>query len=96
MTYIDNLLSTVFSANVGESEEDQRAFLRQVSNSPDTRQRDGLRAELEAALADPRYDWEAAFKEHEVYPPQGQSPKEFVIEHIWTPLFGRETVPQAA
>lgn len=96
MTYVDNLLETVFSTMVANSEDEQCATLREVVENPDARQRDGLRTELMAALTDPEYDWDDAFERNEVYPDRGQSPRQFVVERIWAPLFGRETLPQTA
>jgi hypothetical protein len=95
VTYLDNLLSTVFSVDVGESESQQRAFMESVRTADDGRQRDGLRQELSGALADPEHDWADALARNEVYPAPGESARDFVVERIWVPLFGRETLPAA-
>ncbi len=93
MAYLDNLLATTFSAIVAESEADQRAYLAQIAAKPDARQRDGLRRELEAALADPAYDWDALFDRHDVGCAVDDDPRRFVVKRIWAPLFAPASVP---
>jgi hypothetical protein len=95
IAYLENLLETAFSANVAESEADQQAYLRTIATRPDSRQRDGLKAELQAALGDQDFEWDALFDRIDVAIPSGEPARPFVIERIWVPLFGRETIPEA-
>ncbi len=88
--YIENLLETTFSANAAESDADQRAYIDEVAVRPDSRQRDGLKAELQATLSDPHFDWDALFDRMDVAISPGEPARPFVIERIWVPLFGRK------
>ncbi len=91
--YIENLLETTFSANVAESEADQQSYIGAVATRADSRQRDGLKAELQSTLSDPDFDWNALLDQMDVSFSSGEPARPFVVEHIWVPLFGRGTVP---
>jgi hypothetical protein len=93
MGSIGNPLASLFSVHVGR--DDQAEVLDRIRQDSDPTERDELRADFGKALADPTFDWIARFDEEEVDAEADTSAaaRAFVIERIWTPLFGPEPVP---
>ena len=57
MTYLENLLATVFSADVGLSDSGIARALADIRANPDRRELDGLRDELQVMLNSNDADW---------------------------------------
>lgn len=96
LTYTENLLETIFSPNGAVDEEEQSELMKRVAVNSDGRERASLRTELEAALADSSFDWDELFDRLDVNIAPGEPARPYVVERIWVPLFGRDTVPAEA
>lgn len=93
INYLEHLLETGYSEEFSNGPEDQQRYLEKIRQNPDRRQYDSLRLDLSAALTDMKFDWDGLFDHFEVYPDDSETPREFVVERIWVPLFGRDSIP---
>lgn len=90
MTYLENLLATVFSGDVGLSDRGVKAALNAIRDNPDQRQFEGLREELQSMFADSSTDWMRLLdnEDYEVIHPASQdAAKTFILENVWKLLF---------
>jgi len=93
MTYLRNLLHTVFSNDVGLDQVGIDSALRAIQTNPDRRELNGLRAELKTLLEDQNADWIELLDndEFEVYSANSnEDARQFVITNIWHVMFPDE------
>ena len=91
MSYLRNLIDTVFSVEVGSSDSRIISVLEQIRENPDVRQLNGLKNEIEKLIEDEDSDW-MSYMEGEYYEVNEvlnnqEEAKNFVIRNIWIPLF---------
>jgi hypothetical protein len=90
MTYLENLLATVFSGDVGLSDRGIQSALSAIRDNPDRREFEGIREELRSMLDDEGVDWVRLLEndKYEVICSASQEEaRKYVVDNIWKPLF---------
>jgi hypothetical protein len=90
MTYIENLLSTVFSSDVGLSDSAISRALADIIANPDKRELYGLRDELKKMLNSEQTDWINLLdndKFEVVMTESQEEARQFIVDNVWQPLF---------
>ena len=93
MTYLENLLATVFSADVGLSDSGIARALADIRANPDRRELDGLRDELRAMLNSDDTDWVSLLdseKSEVMIADTQEDGKKFIVDNVWNPLFSEK------
>jgi hypothetical protein len=93
MSYLNNLLCTVFSGDVGLDEEGINSALSSIRANPDKRELDGIRNELENLFNDPDADWVALLDREDcevLYAESQDDARQYVVLRVWNALFPDE------
>jgi len=93
MGYLENLLTTVFSGDVGLSESGIQNALSAIRENPDRREWEGIRAELAELLDRIDVDWISLLDNDRYEVVAIASPvaaRQYVLDTIWQPLFAND------
>ncbi|MEX0732143.1 MAG: hypothetical protein WED00_15660 [Aquisalimonadaceae bacterium] len=91
---IRNLLTSIFSVDVGLEEKDEMAALERVLSDP--AQRAEIEEELRQLFQDDSISWSELLEndEYVVYPADDEEDaKDYVIESLWNRVFPNEAAP---
>ena len=90
MTYLENLLATVFSADVGLSDSGIAHILANIRANPDRRELGGLREELQEMFSSVDTDWVGLLdndKSEVMMADSQEEARQFIFDNVWIPLF---------
>lgn len=93
MAYVENVLISLFSLDTGLSDDGIARQLEQIRTNSDSRERAGIKAELENLYTDSATNWINLLEndDYEVYPASSQDDgKRFITERLWNVLFPDE------
>lgn len=89
---IHGVLSAVFASDLGRSDEEASALLREMASNSEYRLQ--LRETLISAFRDPGFSWLDALNEYEVYPADDElDARNYAIQILWSPIFPQEPLP---
>jgi hypothetical protein len=90
MNYLENLLATVFSGDVGLSDQGIKDALESIRMNPDRRELHGIQEDIQKMLSDEGADWISLLdnnKTEVICLESQEEAKNYIMINVWKPLF---------